>query len=939
MKLRFCGKLVQDMRIPLAIRPVVAVIFLVTARGMAQASRAADLLPPASLTCNHQENPLAVDSSRPLLGWVLKAANSSTRDVRQSAWRMLVSSSPAALQRGSGDLWDSGRISSSRSMNTLYAGKALLPEQRVYWKVEVWDGQGIASGWSAPASYTIAPARWTAQWIAAAPAGSAEGRDEGVTAPMPVLREAFELRKPVARALLYISGMGQDEVHLNGTKVGDRELTPGWTDYRKRILYDTYDVKPMLRPGQNVIGVLLGNGMFNVAQTPGRYTKFVGSFGQPQCIAELHVLFADGTRAVIGTGSNWKTTPGPITFSSTYGGEDYDARRVLAGWDSPGTFDTAVWHAAAVVPGPGGQLQSEITAPIRVMHVYRPVSRKTLSSGAVVLDLGRNFAGWPEMVVRGAAGARIQLTSGELLNPDGTVSQASANARPGEAQWYSYTLSGRGLERWHPRFSYYGFRCVQAQITGRVRIVLLTGDAVHSSAEPTGEFTSSIPLLNQIHTLILHAIENNMQSVLTDCPHREKLGWLEQTHLMGSAMNFDFDLQRLYDRIGNDMEDAQKPDGGVPSIAPQYTVFGKPDSPFNDSPEWGSAAVLDPWIAYQRYGDPEALRAQYPMMRRYVDYLTSRSSNGIVDYGLGDWYDIGLRPPGYAQLTSVALTATAVYYQDILALAETARVLGDSQEAAQLEPLRAAVAAAFQQRFYHPDRHFYDRDSQTANAMPLVLGLTPPQDREAVLQHLIADIRAHNNHVTAGDVGYHYVVDALMENGASDVLLDMLLRTDAPSYGYQIQQGATSLTEAWDASPRSSQDHLMLGHAEEWFYAGLGGIHIDFSRPPDDQLVIDPAILARIASADVSYRSRLGMIRVAWKHEAQQTTLALTIPPNVAATVVFPSSAPAGIREGGAPASQARGVTFLRQDRDSPVFRVASGHYLFSIPASQDDSR
>lgn len=604
----------------------------------------------------------------------------------------------------------------------------------------------------------------------------------------------------------------------------------------------------------------------------------------------------------------------------------------------PGRFDAAMWHAVTVVPGPGGELQPERAAPIRVMHVYRPVARKKLASGAVVFDLGQNFAGWPEMVVRGAAGARIRLTSGELLNPDGSVSQASANARPGRAQWYSYTLSGRSIERWHPLFSYYGFRYVQADIIGRARIVSLAGDAVHSSAAPTGDFTSSMPLLNRIHTLILHAIENNMESVLTDCPHREKLGWLEQSHLMGSAMNFDFDLQRLYQKIGNDMEDAQKQDSSVPSTAPQYTVFGKPDSPFNDSPEWGSAAVLDPWIAYQRYGDRDALRAQYPMMRRYVDYLTSRSSNGIVDYGLGDWYDIGPGRPGYAQLTSVALTATAVYYQDILALAQAARVLGDSHETAQLQPLRAAVAAAFQQRFYHPDRHFYDRDSQTANAMPLVLGLAPPQDRDALLQHLIADIRAHNNHVTAGDVGYHYVVDALMENGASDVLLDMLLRTDAPSYGYQLRQGATSLTEAWDASPQSSQDHLMLGHAEEWFYAGLGGIHIDFSRPPDDRLVIDPAMPARIASVDVSYRSRVGTIRVTWKRASEKTRMALTIPPNVTATVVFPPSEPGSIRESNRPASQARGVTFLRQDGASPVFRVASGCYLFSIPAWQNDS-
>ena len=430
-----------------------------------------------------------------------------------------------------------------------------------------------------------------------------------------------------------------------------------------------------------------------------------------------------------------------------------------------------------------------------------------------------------------------------------------------------------------------------------------------------------------------------MESVLTDCPHREKLGWLEQTHLMGSALNYDFDLERLYNKLENDMADAQKPDGEVPTIAPQYTVFSQQWNVFNDSPEWGSAAVLDPWIVYRRYGDLEDLRGHYAMMRGYVDYLTSRSRHGIVDYGLGDWYDLGPKPPGFAQLTSRALTATAVYYQDIVAVAATAHLLGDKAEEQRMDALRDYVGKSFQQRFYHPDQHFYDRDSQTANAMPLVLGLTPLQDRGAVLQHLIADIRAHNNHMTAGDIGFHYVVDALQDNGAQGVMLDMLLRTDSPSYGYQLLQGATSLTEAWNASPHSSQDHFMLGDAEEWFFAGMGGIRIDFSRDAEHAIVIHPAMLPRIASADVSYRSVKGTIRVAWRHQQGQAILDVTVPPNTTATVILPAAVESDVREGAGPALRAQGVTFVRMDGKSPVYRVVSGRYQFSFPSSRSAVR
>ncbi len=913
----------------------IAIATLLCAAACAPAFAASSLLPARHLVCNQQSNPLAVGSQHPVFGWQLTSVNAAARGVRQSAYRVLVASSPALLQRNHGDLWDSGRVSSDQTDDLLYAGKPLAPEQRVFWKVEVWDQHGATSGWSATSAFTMAPEHWTAQWIAAAT--GTQGKAEGVTVPMPVFRTTFAIHKPVARAYLYVAGLGQDEVHLNGAKVGHRELTPGWTDYRKHVLYDTYDVTSMLHTGTNAMGVLLGNGMFNVVRVPGRYSKFVGSFGPPQMTAELHLVFRDGTRQTIASGPDWQFASGPIGFSSTYGGEDYDARKVPAGWDAAELIEKGQWENAIDVPGPGGMLEPEVTAPIRVMHVYRPVSRKVLTSGAQVFDLGQNFAGWPQIAVRGEAGATVKLICGELLNPDGSVSQRSAHAGPGRAQWFSYTLRGGAIEHWHPRFSYYGFRYVQAVITGHAHLLSLAGDAIHSSAAPTGEFHSSNSLLDRIHMLILHAEENNLESIITDCPHREKLGWLEQSHLMGSALNYDFDLQRLYAKVGQDMSDEQKPDGMVPTIAPEYTVFPpRLGNAFNDSPEWGSAAVLDPWIAFQRYGNLATLRTQYPVMRRYVDYLTTRSHGGIVDFGLGDWYDIGPRGPGLPQLTSSALTGTAIYYQDIVALTAAAHQLGDTAEEARLKVLAASVAAAFQQRFYDSDSHQYEKGSQTADAMPLVVGLTPAADRAAVLANLVKDIRAHNNHVTAGDIGFHYVVDALTENGASNVLLDMLLRTDSPSYGYQLAQGATALTEAWSARRTSSQDHLMLGDGEEWFYTGLGGIHVDFSRPAPEPIVIAPAMLTRVDSAQVTYRSIKGTIRIAWKHLPTATRLDVEIPPNASAVIRIPVAGGSRVLESGRLASRSQGVTLMESQGNTTDFQVESGTYHFSFaPAKQ----
>jgi alpha-L-rhamnosidase len=895
------------------------------ANGRATSSHLAS---PSALRCAGAAAPLALASSHPDFSWQLTASLPTLHGVSQTAYQIQVRKgfSPA----NSLVLWDTGAVHSRATSDISYAGPELTPGEAYQWRVRAWDERAQPSAWSAWARWSQAPV-WHAAWIA-------ERISPSDTAPMPLFRKSFRLTGVVRRAMLYATGLGQDEIRINGAPVTQDLLTPGWTNYRKTVAYDAYDVTARLHPGQNVLGVLLGNGMYRVLHTPGRYTKFTGSFGPPKCIVQLDLTMADGRQIKIASDDSWKTHPGPIVFSSTYGGEDFDARREPIGWGSPG-FRDADWSPAAIVDGPGGTLIPELAPPIRVMHVYAPVRVTHPAAGITVYDLGQNFAGWPAIRVTGPPGSSVRLIPGELLDETGRVSQRSS----GRPQWFTYTLRGTGVERWHPRFSYYGFRYVQVEATAAhgsaqlPRVLALAGQAVHTTSPQVGSFSSSSDLLNRIHTLILRAIENNAVSLFTDCPHREKLGWLEETHLMAPSMLYDFDFSGLYAATARNIADTQtiggEQDGMVPEIAPQYVVFDPKHGVFDDSPEWGSAAVLAPWYVYERTGDLDFLRRQYDVMRRYVAYLATRASGNIIAYGLGDWYDIGPGAPGFSKLTTMGLTATATYYQDLRVLEHTAALLGQHDESAQYGQQAVRVRDAFNARFFDPAQHRYDKGSQTAQAMPLALGIVPAGERAAVLAALVRDIRAHQNHVTAGDIGFHYVVDALIQGGRSDVLLDMLQRTDAPSYGYQLQQGATSLTEAWDANPASSQDHFMLGDGEEWFYRGLGGIRVDRSLPPAQQITLRPAVPTGFDWVRTRYLSSLGPIESEWRRNGAQLVYDFSIPANSTAFIEVQANNPRAVTINGHAASAADGVLSMHVDGPNLRIEVSSGTYRIVAPA------
>jgi len=889
-----------------------------------------------NLRCEHLVEPRGVQSMHPTLSWVLDSRLRAARGLRQTAYRVLVASSPDLLSQERGDFWDSGKRASPGFAQIPYGGKPLRAHSAYFWKVRVWDQSDRLSLWSENATWVtgLQPEDWKAHWIAAQPDRPAASQEkEPQSETLPLFRHSFQISRPVARALLFISGLGQYELHVNGRNPASSVLEPGWTNYRRTILYNTYDVTNLLTKGENAIGVMLGNGMYNVPETPGRYQKFAGTFGQPKLILQMQIQYSDGSQSAAVSDASWQVAPSPITFSSTYGGEDYDARKELADWDEPGASESG-WSSAAEVAGPGGTLEPQLIPPIRVLKVFKPVKTTQPKPGVVVEDLGQNFSGWPQVTTRGPAGSTIKMIPGELLDQNGLVSQHSS----GGPAYFSYTLKGNGVEIWHPRFSYYGFRYVQIETSAaansdqKPELLSLEGQVVHSSAARAGEFTTSDELFARIHSLIDAAIESNMQSVLTDCPHREKLGWLEQTHLMGAAVFLNYDVHNLYRKMADDMRDSQLPNGLVPEIAPEFVVFEGSNHDFRDSPEWGSAAIISPWIAYQYSGDLSLLAGHYDVMRRYVDYLGTRAANHLLSHGLGDWYDRGPGPPGYSQLTSKTVTATAIYYYDLTIMAKLASLLGKDDEARKYRELAQAVRDAFDAALFHPETNRYDRGSQTANAMPLVFGMVPAQHRDAVLNNLVADIRAHENHTTAGDIGFHFVLEALRQGGRSDVIYEMLSRTDSPSYGYQLARGATTLTEAWDTDPDSSQNHFMLGHAEDWFYRGLAGLDVDLSRPLQEQIVIRPQMVGRIASSGASYDSVLGNMSARWQRGSKSAILEVTIPPGAAAAVYVPFADSAAITESGRPAAKSDGVSFLRTEEQSSVFRILSGDYRFEWP-------
>ena len=874
------------------------------------------------LTCNYQGDPaapesgyindMAVTEGDIRLGWQMAAtANGES----QSAYEITIRENVTDKT-----VYASGKVKSSQSQ--LVSAPALKPNRHgYYWQVRVWNDKDEASDLSGKQEIRVVPDKIDAEWIGAITKKDAkipEGRFSNavfkkdsfktkwadvdtLSTKSIILRKEFSLEgKQIADAVLYVSGMGHYKLSINGTGVGNAEFAPVWSEYDKTVYYNVFDVTQLLATGDNAIGVLLGNGMFNV-QRMGRYSKLQTSFGPPQMLFRMEINYADGTQQVIKSGQDWKYDFSPITFNTIYGGESYDARLEQTGYDRAG-FDDTKWRNAVLTEGPKGRLTVQTVQPVRIMERYgikswKPIPADSLAAAskatkrdihpsAFVADMGQNLAGFPEIVVSGKRGQKVTMLVAEKLTPQGACDQRQT----GRQHYYEYTLKGDGQEVWHPHFSYYGFQYIQVEgavLEGQPNpdglpvLKRLNSCFIYNSAEEVSSFECSNPLFTQTHRLIERAERSNMQSVLSDCPHREKLGWLEQDHLCGPSLLYNYDMTRYAPKVIRDITDTQKPNGMVPTTAPQYISFG---NLFDDSPEWGSTLVILPFMYYDQYGDSTLITRNYEPMRRYVDYLTSRADNGIVSHGLGDWYDYGPWRAGFSKNTPVPLVATAHYIFDLQLLTRAAEMTGHKADVEKYSALLKDVTDSFNRTFYKPDSCYYGTGSQTSNALPLYLGLTG-ENKQKVMQSLIADIEAHGNRLTTGDVGNRYLFQTLAQNGLNELLYTMLNHYETPGYGFQLRHGATTLTEQWDPRQGSSWNHFMMGQIDEWLFKTLAGIQNQPGTHGLRHLLITPTLVGDLQYVKASTASLYGKISV----NCSRTQLTVEIPVGSDATIVLPN--------------------------------------------------
>jgi alpha-L-rhamnosidase len=886
---------------------------------------------PASVgrvTVEWQIAPMALDTLRPRFKWTLIAPR-QVRGLRQSAFRLTIADEDSV------PLFDTGRLASSVMAWRSETDLPLRPQTRYRYSLEVWDqdGRSLSAIGRSFATGLLAADNNQGQWLAAkadiTPRYGIEGHWYRVDTPqpLPLFRKALRIQKPVRQAHLCVTGLGQYQLWIDDRKVSPDGLNGGWTNYDKRVLYDAYDVSEWLTTGDHWLGLALGNGFFNVEAVNGRYSKFDGTFGRPQMWAQLRVGYSDGSEEIIASDASWEVRDSGTTFSSLYGGEDFDARL------DDGRFDSGDWTQATLVKGPAGGLEGSTFRPMVRQSSLKPKS-VTTRDGAIVFDFGLNHSGRPSINLKNMApGTVIRLVPAELLGDTGLADQQSMVG--GKVRGYlgiafTYTARGGKHETWSPQYTYTGYRYLQVEGVDTAHIESIESHFLSNDVAKVGTFSCSDTRIELIHGLINQALLSNSASVLTDCPQREKLGWLEQIYLNGATAMMNRDMITVYEKMMTDIRDAQEPSGMVPTIAPEFTKFidkaGK-DTRFRDSPEWGAALILGAWAAFSLHGDTDILSQNYWAMMQRIAYLETRlGADGLLDYGLGDWYDIGPNNPGNAQLTSRKMTGTATFYAELTTLARIARKIA-KPNGGRFEARAEALKATMQQALFDPARSVFDTGSQTAQSMALVLGLFPDEHRHQAMQMLIADIRARNNHVSAGDIGFHYLVRALTDGGRSDVLHDMLSRTDKPSYLDQIANGATALTEGWDAWREGSQNHFMLGHAEIWFYQGLGGLNIDFGRDADP-IILAPQPVAGIDDQGATYESHLGRIACRLRRTGSRWRLTAEVPPNAAARIILPTAK--DVRENRTPLVAMKGVSAVLTTHDATSLIAISGVYDFT---------
>ena len=888
-------------------------------------SQSPSILAPLELKCEYTVNALGIDVAQPRFSWEL---SSSQRGQMQSAYQILVASSGEKLNANIGDKWDSEKVASEQSVNVAYEGGALASGETCFWKVRCWDEDDKASVFSTPTTFEIGllnQSDWDGKWI---------GTDASTSSPL--LRKEFEIAKKVERARTYISGIGWYEFYINGEKVSDHVLDPATTDYAKRVLYATYDVTNLLSEGQNTIGVMLGNGWYSEPE----HLKYGDS---PRLLMQMNIEFADRRAMSLKTDETWKVSTGSITRNDLYNGETYDARLEKPGWASVG-YDDSDWNDAVIKDNPGGKMVSQLMPAIKVNKIIKPVKLTNPAPGVYVYDMGQLFGGWTRLNVKGQEGTEVTIRYTDRISENGLIDQErwlGSHTSP-ETDFYILKGNPKG-EVYEPKFTYHPVRYVQIEgYPGEPTLENLEGRVVHSAVDMSGDFHCSNPLINQIHQNVVWTLTNGLFGIPLDCLHREHWAWTDPATVAGSLYPRKY-MPSFWTKWLNDIKDAQRDDGAVPDIAPSYPGD-------RSDPAWGSNYPILVWYLHQYYGDNRILEEHYDGMKRWLDYLASIADNHIVTEGhYGDHLLPG-ESPGEEEFVSSEtpppLVWTGYYYRDALIISQAADILGKPDDAEYYSKLAEELKNAFNSKWLNKDTNQYATGSQTANLFPLVLNIVPGENKDGVLKNIIEDImEKRDGHLHTGNTGTTCMIDALTERGFGDVMYKVATTTTYPGWGYMVEQGATTIWEAWGRS-NAADSMIMWATIDEFFYNDLAGIKgpdyhgPGYMTPGFREIEIKPHVLGNLTSASASIKTVRGMVSSSWKRTENTITLKVSIPVNSRAKMSVPKMGLENvtISEGGkiiwkesVYVGGVAGITDGSESADYVTFDVGSGSYSFKL--------
>ncbi|MDR6943996.1 alpha-L-rhamnosidase [Mucilaginibacter pocheonensis] len=887
-----------------------------------------------NLRCEMLENPLGIGTVRPRLSWQI---TSDARNTNQIAYRIIVASTPAKLAAGEGDLWDSRKVYTDRSIMVTYTGKPLLSRTACYWKVKVWTNKGETK-WSLPAQWTLGllnATDWKARWVGYDHGFPWDSVSKFSRLSARYYRKQFDVSSGIKKATAYIVGLGHYELYINGKMIGDQVLAEPPTDYTQSVKYSTFDVTENVKQGKNAVATVLGNGRF-FTMRPKYKPKKIKEFGFPKMLLQLEVEYINGTKQLIVSDDNWKfTADGPIRTNNEYDGEEYDATKEFRGWNNIG-FDDSKWSKAQLVDPPGGRVEAQMNEPIKVMDTIKPVSITQLKNGIWIMDMGQNMAGWLQMRVKGNREDKVTLRYAETLQPNGELYLANLrDARVTDV----YTLRGGEPETWHPVFVYHGFRYVEISgYPGKPELADFEGQVVYDAMATIGHFETSNTLVNQIYHNAYWGILSNYKGMPVDCPQRnERMPWLGDRAVGSLGESFLFANGNLYAKWLDDIADSQKPDGAIPDVAPAYWNY------YSDNMTWPGTYILVADMLYRQFADKAPIEKHYASMKKWMDYMRLKYMKDymVTKDKYGDW----CVPPESPELihskdparnTDGQLIATAYYYHLAGLMRKFAKLTNRSGDAQFFSVLQSNIGNAFNQKYLNRDNFKYDNNTITANLLPLYFGITPAVNRSAVFKNIVDKIQNEaNGHISTGVIGTQWLMRGLTEFGRPDIAYRIASNSDYPSWGYMIKQGATTIWELWNgdtANPAmNSRNHIMLlGDLIAWFYQDLAGIKP--VSPGYKELVMTPPVIKDLDKVDASYQTPYGLVKSSWTCHKDHFSWHITIPPNSKALVYIPiNKVDAGITESGQNAAAVKDIKLIKMENGRAVFQIASGSYDFEV--------